>query len=62
MFTLGIPNRQKRRAVGYLKQNWINFEESPSMDGFVDLNFPELDEEGFRKVEKTYISGGVRVL
>jgi len=50
MYTLGVPNRQKRRALGYLKQNWINFEENPSMNGFFDLTFQELDEEGFKSI------------
>ena len=52
MYTLGIPNKQKRRTLGYLKQNWINFEEHPSMEGFFDLHFPELDEKEFRNIEK----------
>jgi hypothetical protein len=30
MYTLGIPDRQKRRTLGYLKQNWIDFEEHPA--------------------------------
>ena len=47
MYTLGIPDRQKKRTLGYLKQNYINFEEHPSMDGFFDVRFPELDNEGF---------------
>ena len=37
MYTLGIPDRQKRRTLGYLKQQWIDFEEHPAMDGFFDL-------------------------
>ena len=50
MFTLGIPDRQKRRAVGYLKQNWIDFEEHPSMEGFIELRFPETDYETFKNI------------
>ena len=62
MYTLGIPNRQKKRALGYLKQNWINFEESPSMEGFVDLKFPELDEEGFRNIAMKLKYQGVTLM
>jgi hypothetical protein len=62
MYTLGIPNRQKKRALGYLKQNWINFEESPSMDGFIDLKFPELDEEGFRNIAMKLKYQGVTLM
>ena len=50
MYTLGIADRQRRRTLGYLKQNWIEFEESPSMDGFFDLRFPGMNEEGFRDI------------
>ena len=59
MYTLGIPNRQKKRTLGYLKQNWINFEIHPSMDGFFDLMFPELDEEGFRGIVNALKQQGV---
>ena len=59
MYTLGIPNRQKKRTLGYLKQNWINFEIHPSMDGFFDLIFPELDEEGFRDITNKLKQQGV---
>ena len=30
MYTLGIPDRQKRRTLGYLKQQQVDFEENPS--------------------------------
>ena len=62
MYTLGIPNRQKRRTLGYLKQNWINFEESPSMEGFFDLIFPDLDEEGFRNISNKLKGQGVTLI
>ena len=62
MYTLGIPNRQKRRTLGYLKQNWIDFEESPSMEGFFDLSFPELDEEGFRSIVNKLKQQGVTLI
>jgi hypothetical protein len=62
MYTLGLSNRQKRRALGYLKQNWINFEQSPSMDGFVDLSFPGVDEEGFRSIVLQLKQQGVALM
>ena len=40
MYTLGIPDRQKRRTLGYLKQQQVDFEENPSMEGFFDVGFP----------------------
>ena len=62
MYTLGIANRQKRRALGYLKQNWINFEEHPSMEGFFDLIFPDLDEEGFADIVNKLKQQGVTII
>tara|TARA_R110001592_G_scaffold135051_1_gene350956 strand:+ start:272 stop:841 length:570 start_codon:yes stop_codon:yes gene_type:complete len=62
MYTLGIANRQKQRTLGYLKQNWINFEEHPSMDGFFDLMFPELDEEGFKNIVHRLKQQGVTII
>ena len=62
MYTLGIPDRQKRRTLGYLKQQWIEFEESPSMGGFFNLSFPELDEEGFRNIAVKLKRQGVSIL
>jgi len=62
MYTLGIPNRQKRRALGYLKQNWIDFEESPSMEGFFDLSFPGMNEEGFRDISNKLKGQGVTLI
>ena len=62
MYTLGIPNRQKKRTLGYLKQNYINFEKHPSMDGFFDLIFPELDEEGFRNIVNKLKQQGVTII
>ena len=62
MYTLGIPNRQKRRTLGYLKQNWINFEEHPSMEGFFDLIFPELDEESFKNIVNRLKQQGVTII
>ena len=50
MYTLGIPDRQKRRTLGYLKQQYIEFEENPSMEGFIDVSFPGMDEDAFRNI------------
>jgi hypothetical protein len=62
MYTLGIPNRQKRRTLGYLKQNWVNFEVNPSMDGFFDLHFPELDEDSFKDIVNRLKQQGVTII
>ena len=50
MYTLGIPDRQKRRTLGYLKQQYIEFEENPSIEGFFDVGFPGMDEDEFRNI------------
>jgi len=50
MYTLGIPDRQKRRTLGYLKQQYIEFEENPAMEGFFDVSFPGMDEDAFRNI------------
>jgi len=50
MYTLGIPDRQKRRTLGYLKQQFVDFEENPSMEGFFDVSFPGMDEDAFRNI------------
>ena len=50
MYTLGIPDRQKRRTLGYLKQRFVDFEENPSMEGFFDVSFPGMDEDEFRNI------------
>ena len=62
MYTLGIPDRQKRRTLGYLKQKWIEFEESPSMNGFFDLGFPGMDEDAFRDIVMKLKQQGVTVI
>ena len=62
MYTLGIPDRQKRRTLGYLKQNWIDFEEHPSIDGFFDLNFPGMDEDAFRDITTKLKQQGVTII
>ena len=62
MYTLGIPDRQKRRTLGYLKQQWIEFEEHPSMDGFFDLSFPGMDEDAFRDITIKLKQQGVTII
>jgi len=62
MYTLGIPDRQKRRTLGYLKQNWIEFEEHPAMDGFFDINFPGMDEDAFRNITMKLKQQGVTII
>ncbi len=62
MYTLGIPDRLRKRTLGYLKQNWIEFEVQPSMDGFFDLIFPEMNEEGFRDIVNKLRQQGVTII
>ena len=62
MYTLGIPDRQKRRTLGYLKQNWIDFEEHPAMEGFFDISFPGMDEDAFRNIVMKLKQQGVTVI
>mgnify|MGYP001161001336 FL=1 len=62
MYTLGIPDRQKRRTLGYLKQQFVDFEENPSMEGFFDVSFPGMDEEAFRNIVMKLKQQGVTVI
>ena len=62
MYTLGIPDRQKRRTLGYLKQNFIDFKENPSMEGFFDVSFPGMDEDAFRNIVIKLKQQGVTVI
>jgi hypothetical protein len=62
MYTLGIPDRLKRRTLGYLKQNWIDFEESPAMEGFFDISFPDMDEDAFRNIVMKLKQQGVTII
>ena len=59
---MGYQIDKKKRTLGYLKQNWVNFEEHPSMDGFFDLIFPELDEDGFRNIVYKLKQQGVTII
>ena len=62
MYTLGIPDRQKRRTLGYLKQQFVDFEENPSMEGFFDVSFPGMGEEAFRNIVIKLKQQGVTVI
>ena len=62
MYTLGIPDRQKRRTLGYLKQQFIEFEENPSMEGFFDVSFPDMDEDAFRNIVMKLKQQGVTTI
>ena len=62
MYTLGIPDRLKRRTLGYLKQQWIEFEENPGMEGFFDVSFPNMDEDAFRNIVIKLKHQGVTVI
>ena len=62
MFILAIPNSQKKRTLGFLKKKWVNFEEQPSVGGFFDVSFPDIDEEGFRKIAIELKGQGVTLI
>ena len=62
MYTLGIPDRQKRRTLGYLKQQYVDFEENPGMEGFFDVSFPGMDEDAFRKIVTKLKQQGVTTI
>ena len=62
MYTLGIPDRQKRRTLGYLMQNEIPYKEHPSMDGFFDIGFPGVDEDQFRNIVMKLKQQGVTTI
>ena len=62
MYTLGIPDRQKRRTLGYLKQNFIDFKENPGMEGFFDVSFPGMDEDEFRNIVMKLKQQGVTTI
>jgi hypothetical protein len=62
MYTLGIPNRQKRRALGYLKKQWLDFEEHPSDEGFVEIRFPDMGDEAFRDISNKLKQQGVTLI
>ena len=62
MYTLGIPDRQKRRTLAYLKQKQDDFEENTSMEGFFDVGFPGMDEDAFRNIVMKLKQQGVTTI
>ena len=62
MYTLGIPDRQKHRTLGYLMQNEIPYKEHPSMDGFFDVSFPGVDKDQFRNIVMKLKQQGVTTI
>ena len=62
MYTLGIPNRQRTRTLGYLKQQYVEFEENSSMEGFFDVSFPGMDEDAFRDITIKLKQQGVTII
>ena len=57
MYTLGIPDKQKRTTLNYLSNQYpskmgkyIDYEISPSNDGFFQLSFPGMNEDQFRDI------------
>ena len=62
MYTLGIPDRQKRSTLGYLKQRFVDFEENPSMEGFFDISFPGMDEDEFKNIVMKLKQQGVTTI
>jgi len=49
MYTLGIPDRLKTRTLGYLKQQFVDFEEERSMDTPTPSQLAALQEQKVRK-------------
>ena len=57
MYILGIPDKQKRRTLNYLSNQYpskmgeyIDYEISDSDDGFFQLSFPGMNEDEFRDI------------
>ena len=57
MYTLGIPDKQKRRTLNYLSNQYpskmgkyIDYDISDSDDGFFQLSFPGMNEDQFRDI------------
>ena len=65
MFTLGIPNRQYRRATQVLRHegaNPIEYEEKKQEDGFYIFSFPGVDEFDFKDIVLLLKSNGVTTI
>ena len=65
MFTLGIPNRQYRRATQVLgpeSADPINYDVVKQDDGFYLFSFPDVDEYDFRDIVMLLKSNGVTTI
>jgi len=65
MYTLGIPNRQYRRATQVLgpeNANPIEYETIDQEDGFYLFSFPEVDEFEFEDIVQLLNSNGVTTI
>tara|TARA_R110000824_G_scaffold55565_1_gene152957 strand:+ start:222 stop:719 length:498 start_codon:yes stop_codon:yes gene_type:complete len=61
-YILAIPNGQKKRTLGYLKQQWVDFKEYPSMDGFFEVRFLGISEDEFRDLSLKLKQQGVTLI
>ena len=61
-YIIAVPKGQKKRTLGYLKTNWINFEENDSLGGFFDIRFPGIDEDTFRNIVIKLKQQGVTII
>ena len=65
MYTLGVPNRQYRRATQVLGPKLstpINYDMVKQDDGFYLFSFPEVDEYDFRDIVMLLKSNGVTTI
>ena len=65
MFTLGIPNRQYRRAtkvLGHEQTEPIHHNVVKQDDGFYLFSFPEVDEFGFKDIVLLLKSNGITTI
>ena len=65
MFTLGIPNRQYRRATQVLgpeSADPINYDVVKQDDGFYLFSFPEIDEYDFRDIVLLLKNNGITTI
>ena len=65
MYTLGIPNRQYRRAtqvLGSTNSNPIEYDSIDQGDGFYLFSFPEADEYDFRDITKLLKNNGITTI
>ena len=65
MFTLGIPERQYRRATQVLSNSRskpINYEERKQEDGFYMFGFPEANYDEFKNIVLLLKSNGITTI